>query len=113
MLTYNSTTDSYIFSTAEIPLYNCNTTYVLRITAVTDDDRIITSNDVAITEDELKDYMSKGQNGKSVMVNTLETVVILHVSHIDTVYFQIGLRLTGSQASFNCQSFEVCIFIAL
>ena len=69
VLTYNHTSDQFVFSTAEIPLYNCNSTYILRITAVTEDGRIITSNDVTITEDELKGYISKGQNGKLVMVN--------------------------------------------
>ena len=68
---------------------------------------MFTSNDVMITEDELHGYMSNGQSGKLITVNMLETILILCVTHIDNIYFQIGLKLMGSQESFNCASFEV------
>ena len=106
VLTYNYTSEQH-WTNAEIPLYNANSTYILRITAVAEDNRMFVSNDVMITEDELHGYISNGQNGKLIMVNTLETILILCLTHIDNMYFQIGLKLMGSQESFNCASFEV------
>ena len=106
VLTYNYTSEQH-WTNADIPLYNANSTYVLRVTAVTEDNRMFTSNDVMITEDELHGYISSGQSGKLITVNTLETRVILCVTFLDNMYFQIGLKLMGSQESFNCASFEV------
>lgn len=65
---YSHTSDQFSsdfgYSTYEIPLYNANSTYVIRITAETEDKKVITSNDVTISEDELNDYIYGGQHGK-------------------------------------------------
>lgn len=52
-------------NTFGIPLYNANSTYIVRVTAVTDDGDIITSDDVVISEDEFVDYDHVGQASKS------------------------------------------------
>ena len=73
VLTYGNTSERH-FPYAVILLYNANSTFVLRITAVTEDNRTITSNDVMITEDELHGYMSNESNGKLVTMKVLKTI---------------------------------------
>lgn len=55
-------------STYGIPLYNANSTYVIQITAVTDDGEVIISDGVTISEDEFGDYEYVGQNGELIML---------------------------------------------
>ena len=52
-------------NTFSIPLYNANSTYIVRVTAVTDDGEIITSDDEMISEDEFVDYDHIAQAGEN------------------------------------------------
>ena len=48
-------------NTYGITLYNANSTYTVRVTAITDDREIITSDDITISEDEFVDYYDRIQ----------------------------------------------------
>lgn len=73
------------YSTFGIPLYSTYSTYVIQVTAVIDDGRMITSRDFTLSESEFNNLQA-GQN--------------------DTTFFQLGLELTDPQTTLNCQPFE-------
>ena len=95
-------------STFGIPIYNANSTYIVRVTAVTDDGDIITSDDVMISEDEFVDYDRVGQASEHLPYCILE-FLLHYVTSLDAIkFFQLGLQLTDLSASLDCRSFEVC-----
>ena len=60
---HTSNQPSSLYSTFNIPLYSTYSTYMIQVTAVIDDGRIITSRDLTLSENELINYQA-GQNGK-------------------------------------------------
>ena len=65
-------------STFNIPLYSANSTYIVRVTAVTVDWDIITSDDVVISEDEFVDYDHLGEASESSPLPYPEMFITLH-----------------------------------
>ena len=65
------------FSTFSIPLYSTYSTYVIRVTAVLDDGRIIISRDLAISENKLNNRQT-GQNGKWIIHTTYVSFELSH-----------------------------------
>ena len=66
------------YSTFGIPLYGTHSTYVIQVTAVIDDGRMITSRDFTLSESELNNHQA-GQNGRLEIIHFPSRVFFLVV----------------------------------
>ena len=67
-----------LYSTFGIPLYSTHSTYVIQVTAVINDGRMITSRDLTPSESELINHQA-GQNGRLEIIHLESSSICLLV----------------------------------